>query len=198
MARPQQFALIRSRGRQGLQGRAKRARSGQARRTADQGQRDLLRSQRARAAALAQHRRRLRQQPHERHLGLGRHDVESGELVPELRGDASHRRLCDSFSSVIPATTASLLRGGDGDGVARAVSPSPPGPEHGGHQRLSSHSRPADRRAFRLLPGIESIIQAVTHQVESDDERNDRKPGPECHPWRLAEKLPGNVKHGAP
>ena len=58
MARPQRLALVRSRGRQGLQGRAEGTRSGQARRAADQGQRDLLRGKRARAAALAQHRRR--------------------------------------------------------------------------------------------------------------------------------------------
>ena len=49
-----------------------------------------------------------------------------------------------------------------------------------------------------LVPGIERIVQAVTHQIEADHKRNDRKPGPECHPWRLAEKLPGDVKHGAP
>src|SRR4051812_35122878 len=35
-----------------------------------------------------------------------------------------------------------------------------------------------------LVPGIERIVQAVTHQIEADHEGNDRKPGPECHPWR--------------
>ncbi|MHC2403363.1 peptide/nickel transport system substrate-binding protein [Bradyrhizobium barranii subsp. barranii] len=61
VARPKHLALVRSRGRQGLQDRAAGARSGQARRAPDQGQRDLLRSQHPRAAALPQHRRRRRQ-----------------------------------------------------------------------------------------------------------------------------------------
>lgn len=76
-----------------------------------------------------------------------------------------------------------------------------------GHERPLCGAGSTDRcpRGLRrqdrnphLVPGIESIIQAVTHQVEADHEGDDREPGPERHPWRLAEKLPGDIKHGAP
>ena len=84
MAGPKRLALVRSRGRQGLQGRAEGARSGQARRAADQGRRDILRGQHPPATAVALHRRRRRQWPHGRHLRLGCHHMEFGELVSDL------------------------------------------------------------------------------------------------------------------
>ena len=56
---------------------------------------------------------------------------------------------------------------------------------------------PASRRLF-LVPGIESTIQTITDEVEADHESDDCKAGPESHPWRLAEELPGYIEHGAP
>ncbi|MHC2703852.1 peptide/nickel transport system substrate-binding protein [Bradyrhizobium liaoningense] len=105
--------------RQGLQGRAERARPGQARRAADEGRRDLLRGQCVPATALAPHRQRERQQPHDRHLGLGHHHVESGGVVSELRGEfAEISRVPDKLqrrSRVANALIAVQRRDPEGD-----------------------------------------------------------------------------------